>query len=188
MKIVALVLSRRGGNIIDQATDLSHFGFFERSTAKEVLLASSKIFVDKFKVNSKCAVPHEGYIAFVDVREDFGGVVFTDQEYPERIAARCLSEMMNEYMRMTKGIIGAAFPQIGPMLTKYANPEGHDKIASVQNQINDITIIMHKNIDAALQNTAKMEDLLDQSNELSAKSKLFLKQAKKANRRCCSIQ
>ncbi|EFA77703.1 synaptobrevin domain-containing protein [Heterostelium album PN500] len=188
MKILALVLSRRGGTIIDHVWDLNSFGFLQRGTIKEVLLASSKIFIDRFNVNSKCSVPHEGYMAYVDCREDFGGVVYTDQEYPERVAARCLSEMMREYLNFTKGIIGGQFPQLQNILTKYANPAGIDRVGEVQNQVNEVTMVMHKNIEAALQNNAKMEDLLQQSNELSAKSKVFLKQAKKANRRCCTIQ
>ncbi|EGG19983.1 synaptobrevin domain-containing protein [Cavenderia fasciculata] len=189
MKIISIILTRRkGGDVIDSVYDLNQFGFFERGTVKELLVATSKIFVEKFNVNTKNAVPYEQYKCFVDVREEFGGVVFTDQEYPDRVAARCLSEMMMEYLKTTQGIIGSPFPGLQNIMTKYGTVANVDKTTEIQGQINDITIIMHKNIDAALQNMGKMEDLLQQSNDLSAKSKLFLKQAKKANRRCCILQ
>ncbi|EGC29523.1 hypothetical protein DICPUDRAFT_51212 [Dictyostelium purpureum] len=188
MKLVAMVLAKRKGDLIEIAADLGQFGFFERGTIKEVIVATSKIFINQFDVNTRTAVPYEDYICIIDVRSDFGGVVFTDKEYPERVAVKALGEMMGDYVKKTQGIAGAPFPELTYILQKYQDPKGHDKILDVQNQVNEIIPIMHKNIDVALGNTQKMETLLEQSNDLSSRSKLFLKQAKKANRRCCIIQ
>ncbi|KAF2072118.1 hypothetical protein CYY_006563 [Polysphondylium violaceum] len=188
MKLVALCLAKRNGDTIDSVSNLSDFGFFERGTIKEVIVASSKIFINQFNINTKHSVPYEDYICYIDIRNDFGGVVYTDKEYPARVAMKCLTEMINEYIKKTQGIIGQPFPEMQHILNKYLDPKGQDKILEVQNQVNEIIPIMHKNIEEALGNTAKMETLLEKSNDLSGRSKLFLKQAKKANRRCCIIQ
>ncbi|KAN0021967.1 hypothetical protein ACTFIU_004113 [Dictyostelium citrinum] len=187
MKLVAMVLAKRKGDLLEIACDLSQFGFFEKGTVKEVIIAASKIFINKFDPNTRHSVPYEDYICFIDVRNEFGGVVFTDKEYPERVAARLLSEMMNGYVKKTQGVIGAPYPELQGIF-KNSDPKANDKILEVQNQVNEVTSIMHKNIDVALGNTEKMENLLETSDDLSTRSKLFLKQAKKANRRCCIIQ
>ncbi|KYR02750.1 synaptobrevin domain-containing protein [Tieghemostelium lacteum] len=188
MKLVALVIAQRNGKLIDIAAELSNFGIFERGTVKEVIIATSKIFINKFAANTKNSVPYEDYICYVDDRNDFGGVVFTDKEYPERIAVKCLTEMMNEYIKKTQGLPGEAFPEINGLLQKYSDTRGHDKIMDVQNQVDNIIPIMHQNIDAVIGNSAKIEDLLQHSDDLSAKSKLFLKNTKRAKRRCCILQ
>ena len=46
--------------------------------------------------------------------------------------------------------------------------------------------VLHNTIDSVLQRGEKLEDLVERSGELSAQSKLFYKQAKKANG-CCAV-
>lgn len=45
-----------------------------------------------------------------------------------------------------------------------------------------------KTMDSLLERGAKLDDLVAQSNDMSDRSKMFYRQAKKANSRCCVVQ
>ena len=47
-------------------------------------------------------------------------------------------------------------------------------------------LLQHKTIDSVLERGVKLDNLVDKSNDLSAQSKMFYKQAKKTNS-CCVI-
>eukprot|EP01132_Coremiostelium_polycephalum_P010171 gene10171-12477_t len=188
MKIYAILLLKRNGDPIDQTWDLNQFGFFEKGTVKEIVVATSKILATKLEPNTKHGLTEDQCKAFIHIKDHFGAFIYTDLDYPERVAFRCLSEVVTEYSKIPGSDNGVPFPDLSKFLQLYADPAQKDKILQVQNQVDEVGAIMHKNINEALKNTQKMEDLLQQSNDLSQKSKLFLKQAKKTNRRCCIIQ
>eukprot|EP01006_Ploeotia_vitrea_P029260 TRINITY_DN61833_c0_g1_i3.p2 TRINITY_DN61833_c0_g1~~TRINITY_DN61833_c0_g1_i3.p2 ORF type:complete len:106 (-),score=52.87 TRINITY_DN61833_c0_g1_i3:56-373(-) len=72
------------------------------------------------------------------------------------------------------------------MVAKYQNPKEADKIMKIQKNLDDIKDIMVKNIDQVLANGTQLEELMDKSEDLSATSKTFYKQAKK-NNQCCKM-
>jgi synaptobrevin family protein YKT6 len=61
-----------------------------------------------------------------------------------------------------------------------------DQIMKIQKNLDETRDILHNTIDNVLQRGEKLEDLVERSGELSAQSKLFYREAKRANS-CCSV-
>ena len=71
-------------------------------------------------------------------------------------------------------------------LAKYQDPVNADQIMKIQKNLDETRDVLHQTIDSVLQRGEKLEDLVERSGELSAQSKLFYKQAKRANS-CCAV-
>jgi len=79
-----------------------------------------------------------------------------------------------------------AFPKLEMYLQKYQDPAAADKVSKIQKDLDETTQILHKTIDSVLERGVKLDNLVERSNDLSAQSKMFYKQAKKTNS-CCVI-
>jgi len=79
-----------------------------------------------------------------------------------------------------------SFPAMDEYLQKYQDPSAADKITKIQNDLDETTQILHKTIDSVLERGVKLDNLVERSNDLSAQSKMFYKQAKKTNS-CCIV-
>jgi hypothetical protein len=47
--------------------------------------------------------------------------------------------------------------------------------------------VQRQNLEAALERGVKLDDLVEQSADLSTQAKIFYKGARKANRSCCHV-
>ena len=56
-------------------------------------------------------------------------------------------------------------------------------VADVQKQVDEVTGVMRENIDVALQNQTKAEDLVDKTEQLSSDADQFKKQSKSLKKR-----
>lgn len=56
----------------------------------------------------------------------------------------------------------------------------------IQKNLDETRDVLHSTIDSVLARGEKLEDLVERSGELSAQSKLFYREAKRANS-CCSV-
>lgn len=66
------------------------------------------------------------------------------------------------------------------------DPANADQIVRIQRNLDETREVLHQTIDSVLQRGEKLEDLVEKSGELSTTSKMFYKQAKKANS-CCAV-
>eukprot|EP01083_Nonionella_stella_P280865 955671_1 len=146
------------------------------------------------------SITHESYIVHCYVRSDgLAGAVTTDLEYPSRVAFVLLTQVLDEFTNAHgnswegKSSAGAAsdeytmeFPPLETYLVKYQDPAAADKVTRIQKDLDDTTQILHKTIDSVLERGVKLDNLVERSNDLSAQSKMFYKQAKKTNS-CCVI-
>ena len=87
---------------------------------------------------------------------------------------------------MGTSVESAPFPPMEDYLVRYQDPASADKVTKIQNDLDETTQILHKTIDSVLERGVKLDSLVDKSNDLSAQSKMFYKQAKKTNS-CCVI-
>lgn len=161
-----------------------------------MLLFLTKTFMKRTEAGQRQSIEHEGYVVHCYVRSDgrLGGTVTTDQEYPSRVAFVLLGQMLDDFVQETgdswKSVTvpeSVPFPKASDYyLVKYQNPSEADKVTKIQNDLDETTQILHKTIDSVLERGVKLDNLVDKSNDLSAQSKLFYKQAKKTNS-CCVI-
>ena len=118
-------------------------------------------------------------------------------EYPARVAFSLLSKTLEDcdatfvsgkpnYWRTCMVEEGLQWPALDASIEKYQNPAEADQISKIQKNLDDTREVLHNTIDSVLQRGEKLEDLVERSGELSSQSKLFYKQAKRANA-CCAV-
>lgn len=204
MKILAISLMRLNEDISDplmlvQATKLDDYGFFQRPTIKEGITFLSKTIVARTPPGSRQSVQSEGD-TFVHVyfrADGLVGCVTCDTEYPQRVAYTLLSKVLEDFdmafpqgtKKYWKGIKVADainWPPLEKMILDYQDPANADQMTRIQRNLDDTREVLHNTIDNVLQRGEKLEDLVEKSGELSAQSKLFYKQAKRANS-CCVV-
>lgn len=200
MKIVGLSVVRTASDLPDpiiltNANDLSTFSFFQRSGVKEMLMFLTKTFTKRTEPGQRQSIAHEGYVVHCYVRSDgLGGAVISDSEYPARVAFVLLGEMLEDYTSAVgdtwKTVVtpeSVVYPKLEEhYLAKYQDPAAADKVTKIQKDLDETTQILHKTIDSVLERGVKLDNLVERSNDLSAQSKMFYRQAKKTNS-CCVI-
>ena len=167
----------------------------QQQSVKEMLLFLTKTFLRRTEPGQRQSVEHDGYVVHCYVRSDgLAGAVTTDAEYPARVAFVMLGQVLDEFTQQYGSDVWsvATTPESLPFakgeeyVAKYQNPSEADKVTKIQKDLDETTSILHKTIEGVLERGAKLDDLVDKSNDLSAQSKMFYKQAKKTNS-CCVI-
>lgn len=78
------------------------------------------------------------------------------------------------------------FTQLPAYVAKYQDPREADPLTKMQEDLDETKIILRNTIEQVLVRGEKLDDLVSQSEELSAQSKAFYKTAKKTNS-CCNF-
>ena len=88
---------------------------------------------------------------------------------------------------MGTSVESSPFPPLEDYLAKYQDPASADKITKIQNDLDETKNILHKNINSLLERGVKLDSLVEKSNDLSRQSKIFYRQTRRTNNRCCVI-
>ncbi|KAL3623952.1 VAMP-like protein ykt61 [Castilleja foliolosa] len=197
VKITALmVLKCSPGSdpiILANASDLSGFGFFQRSSVKEFIVFVGRTVAQRTPLGQRQSVQHEEYKVHSYNRNGVCALGFMDDHYPVRSAFSLLNQVLDEYQKnfgdswKTVNTDNAQeWPYLTGALTKFQDPAEADKLLRIQRELDETKIILHKTIDSVLEQGEKLDSLVDKSSDLSAASQMFYKQAKKTNQ-CCTI-
>lgn len=163
--------------LLQSASDLSTFGFFQRSSADDFLKFTSKMVISRMDVATRTSIKEKQYICHAFVRSDNTAVVVvSDEEYPPRVAHTITLKILEE------------FPQckLEAYLARFQDPKEADSLMKLQAELDETKIILHSTIANLLKRGEKLDDLVAKSEDLSSQSKLFYKTAKKTTR-CCEI-
>ena len=162
---------------------------------KEMLTFFSKTFTKRTEPGQRQSITHEAYVVHCYVRSDgLAATCTTDLEYPARVAFVLLTQMLDDF-EQSVGAEGwrnasvpesVTYPRIEEYLQRYQDPAAADKVTKIQQDLDETTSILHKTIDSVLERGVKLDSLVERSNDLSAQSKMFYKQAKKTNS-CCVV-
>lgn len=185
--------------MLSEVSDLKPFGFFQRPTCQQLLNAFSKIVVKRIAPGQRITVEVDGlaeYQVHTYVRADgLAGTLTADKEYPARVAFAKLSELMDQFsadpmMRgwesETRADAFAGWPPLAAAIVECQDPTKFDKIIKIQKDLDSTQQVLHQTIDNILERGEKLDDLVSRSDELSATSKQFYKQARKTNS-CCVV-
>lgn len=198
MKILGIGLLRYNGDVSEpvmliQACELSAFGFFQRGTVREMITFFNKTIAKRTPPGQRQSVQNEEYYVHVYMRGDgLCGCVTCDAEYPPRVAFSLLTKILEDFSiaqpnwlseKRNEAIV---WPQLENDLGKYQDPANADQIMRIQRSLDDTRDVLHNTIDSVLQRGEKLEDLVERSGELSAQSKLFYREARRANS-CCAV-
>ncbi|GMH35349.1 hypothetical protein BSKO_03217 [Bryopsis sp. KO-2023] len=196
MKLTSIGILRWNGDqepiLLGMAQDLSSFGYFQRTSVKEMITFVSRTIVRRTQLGQRQTVQHEDYYCHVHVRESgLAGIAVADKDYPARAAFSVVATVLDEYLEKN----GESFRNVTadstlgddiaePALVKYQDPINADKIMKIQKDLDETKIVLHQTIESVLERGEKLDNLVGKSNDLSIASQMFYKQAKKTNA-CC---
>ena len=203
MKILGISILRLNDDtpeplMLVQATKLDEFGFFQRGSVREMITFFSKTITARTPQGSRQSVQNEEYFVHAYFRADgLCGCLTCDSEYPQRVAYSLLSNCLEDfdtafphgaktYWRGVKVPEAITWPKLDEIIIRYQDPAQADQLTRIQKNLDDTREVLHNTIDSVLQRGEKLEDLVERSGELSAQSKLFYKQARRANS-CCIV-
>lgn len=197
MKLTSIALLRWNGEqdpiLLGMAQDLSSFGYFQRTSVKEMITFVSRTIVRRTQLGQRQTVQHEDYFCHVHVRESgLAGIAVADKDYPARAAFSVVATVLDEYLekhgesfRSVNADSSQGDAIVEPALVKYQDPLNADKIMKIQKDLDETKIVLHQTIESVLERGEKLDNLVGKSNDLSIASQMFYKQAKKTNA-CCS--
>jgi len=132
-----------------------------------------------------------------------------DEEYPRRVAIDLIYKILenfNQHIYTNKINIqninkdsDVKFKFLSTVITEWQNPNEsknsvrilfkflEDNILKLQNELNDCTDVMKKNLKELLKREESLETLMSKSKDLNSVSVEFYKKAKSANNKCCNL-
>lgn len=201
MKITALLVMKSNPNpapgseslLLTSASDLSQFGYFQRSSAKEFIMFVARTIAKRTPPGQRQSVQQDEYMVHCYNKNGLFGVAFMDNHYPVRSAFSVINKVLDEYQqnfgdswRTVQSDANQSWPYLNDALTKFQDPAEADKLLKIQRDLDETKIILHKTIDSVLARGERLDSLVEKSSDLSMASQLFYKQAKKTNQ-CCTI-
>jgi synaptobrevin family protein YKT6 len=186
LSLIAFNCSGERPILLTNALNIQSFSILKRGTVKEFLFFISREVAARTPPNSRNSIQHElddsshagKYICHCFNNDDgLCVVVITDGEYSARIAYRLISEAMDEIDSHLKRN-GQNFRQyskdtyikmnnIERLLDSYQHPEKVDKVAMLEDEIDDVKKITIQNIDSLLKNRENIDILAEKSADLS---------------------
>lgn len=197
MKLTAVSLLKWNGEkdayLLGIATDLSSFGFFQRSTVKEMLTFLSRTVAKRTQPGQRQSVQQEEYYAHIYNRDGLVGIAIVDKEYSARAAFGVVNKILDDFSessqqkwRSISSDSTDAQPVLDSAIVKFQDPTQADKLSKIQKDLDETKVVLHQTIDSMLQRGEKLDSLVDKSSDLSMASQIFYKQARKTNS-CCRM-
>lgn len=185
-----------GPVLLSSASEVSSFGYFQRSGVVEMCTFFSRTFAKNATTGGRTSVKHEGMLCHLyGSPGGITAVCFADAEYPSRVAFGYLSKICEEFTQVMGGQLPASsddncassFSAAHLKLIKqFQDPKEADQLTRIMAELEQTKLVLHETIEAALERGQKIDTLIEKSNDLSGSSKLFFKTAKKQNQ-CCSF-
>jgi synaptobrevin family protein YKT6 len=124
------------------AVDFPQFGFFQRSSVREMLVFISRTLIARIDVGIR-VVDHEGYQCFCYRQEDgLCAIAVCDRDYPSRVAFTMLRSLVERFARehartwrAVEDDNACRFPELEAALAEYQTPEKVDTIMKIQSSL-----------------------------------------------------
>ena len=72
-------------------------------------------------------------------------------------------------------------------IKQFQDPKEVDKLEKLKSELEEVEKIVHKNMDDLMKRDEDLNKLMEKSQDVSKLSLDFYKNAKKTNKRCCSL-
>ena len=173
-----------------------------RGTVKEVMALVMRKCVDSTQGGDFARVEHElqGKKAFcfvVSRKNGLAATCMTNSEYPERVAINFLDMLLDEFTQIFGNEISQAshdecmdFPELQERMADFQDPSSADAVERIKKDMYESERVLQKNVEAILERGQKLEDLIQQSEQLSMQTKLMYKSVNKNPgwfEDCCGI-
>ncbi|ELP94413.1 snare protein ykt6, putative [Entamoeba invadens IP1] len=176
--------------------DFSQMGFFERMNAEGPMKFSCRQIAQRALTNKRmCITLQEPSTVKGHVYSQPDGlsvVAITTKSYPDRVATVVLSRIMQAFRQVYQGPsfptitrdLTFKYPAVTAVFQQYIDPKKGDKLTKIQTDLDETQDILVKAMDDLLERGEKLDNLIEQSNDLSTTSKAFMRQAESMNS-CC---
>jgi synaptobrevin family protein YKT6 len=189
MRLYALYVMKRNGDqvtVLDSAKDFSEVGFMYRRSATELCdLAATNLAISP-KPDRFMSVQEKQFLFLIFRKNEAVTVVVASEDYPSRPGFTILREIMGEYDQCSGRFPGGKSAVIQRAIHEYQDPRKADKLLQIQTNLDEIRDIMTQNLQSALARGETLAQLAEKSENISAQSKMFAREAEKLNK-CCSM-
>ena len=183
--------------ILSSAFSLSFVSIFQRGTLKDFLNFHSRLVIERVAHDTNAQVQLEKGICYAISNSDKIGVtMICDEEYPKRVAIDFLLKVHSDFkafiaerkidLNLYSSDTDVNYDKIATEIEEWQDPSKKDNLMKLQDELNEVTDIMRQNLNELLKREENLETLMQKSNDLSATSVNFYKQAKKTNK-CCNL-
>nr|CAB3478942.1 unnamed protein product [Digitaria exilis] len=145
--------------VLANATDVSHFGYFQRSAAREFIVFVARTVAQRTQPGQRQSVQHEEYKVHSHNRNGICAVAFMDDHYPVRSAFSLLNKVLDEYQKD----FGDSW--------KSATADGTQQWPFLTDAL---TKFQHKTIESVLARGERLDSLVEKSSDLSAASQILM--------------
>jgi len=175
--------------------NIENVSIFNRNSAKEIYIFIGREITKRACADESQCIHYNEYICCYKITpKNLAIVVLTDEEYPKRVSFDFIEKALKIFVTkipekewiydMKDKPIN--IPEITNLLSEYQNPTNVDKISKIKNELNEVKEIIIKSLDQLLERGQKLDDVIEKSQDLSFKSKIFLKRSKDLNK-CCTV-
>ena len=153
---------------------------FQRICKKE-----NRTFEERNKITSK-----ENAYYFIIYQPNLVFIAYVDESYPERLVFAMFEEIKNDIILLMNNEEMKEFnsenrQKLKVIIEKYQDKNKMDKIGEIQNDVNEVKIVMKKDIDKMVQNIEDIEKLNQKANELKEATEQYKNTSEEVKRIAC---
>ena len=149
----------------------------DKKTANQIFKKLCKTEERKFEERNIISAKENKYY-FVSYDPNIVFIAFVDGNYPDRIVFQMFEEIKSENVLSmindsTKELNPNGRQKLKEIIEKYQNKENVDRIAAIQQDVNEAKMEVKKNIDKMVESVEDVDKLQQKSNELKDASKEY---------------
>ena len=153
---------------------------FQRICKKE-----NRTFEERNKITSK-----ENAYYFIIYHPNLVFIAYVDESYPERLVFAMFEEIKNDIILLMNNEEMKEFnsenrQKLKVIIEKYQDKNKMDKIGEIQNDVNEVKIVVKKDIDKMVQNIEDIEKLNQKANELKEATEQYKNTSEEVKRIAC---
>ena len=153
---------------------------FQRICKKE-----NRTFEERNKITSK-----ENAYYFIIYQPNLVFIAYVDESYPERLVFAMFEEIKNDIILLMNNEEMKEFnsenrQKLKVIIEKYQDKNKMDKIGEIQNDVNEVKIVVKKDIDKMVQNIEDIEKLNQKANELKEATEQYKNTSEEVKRIAC---
>lgn len=165
------------------------FSSGEKKTANQIFKKISKTEDRKYDERNIISAKENKYY-FISYQPNIVFISFVDGTYPERCVFQMFEEIRSEDILSmindsTKELNPNGRQKLKEIIEKYQEKEQIDKIAAIQEDVNEVKVEVKKNIDKMVEGVEDVEKLQEKSNELKDASKDYKNNAEEVRKITC---
>ncbi|ESU38699.1 Putative synaptobrevin family protein [Giardia duodenalis] len=188
--------------IVAAAHDVSSLSLVTRGSAKEIM---------RFSARSVALALQPGNMIKASANNDFAYCVYglknssgttailvANTSYAIRFANHYLKEILSLAMNLPPNKLNVSKDAVGPkedgglvdlvpLLKRAQRPEENDQLSKLAKDIDEVRDMAYANLEKIVERGRSLDEVMKKSDDLSAASKMFLKEAKKTNCRLCAV-